>query len=50
MSNLENILGKSNLLDLSKKLFNVVTGTDDFHEEHEINLDSKILEGKSLVI
>jgi len=48
MSNLENILGKSNLLDLSKKLFNVVTKTVDFHEEHEINLDSKILEAETI--
>ena len=48
MSNLENILGKSSLLDLSKKLFNVVTKTVDFHEEHEINLDSKILQAETI--
>ena len=40
--NLKNIIGKSSLLDLSKKIFNIVLEDDVFPEEKEINLNSKI--------
>ena len=48
MVNLENVFGKSNLLDLSKKIFNIVLNTDEFQEEHEVNLNSQILRAETI--
>ena len=48
MRNLETIIDKSNLLDLSKKIFNVVLNTDEFQEEREVNLHSKILNAETI--
>jgi predicted AlkP superfamily pyrophosphatase or phosphodiesterase len=48
MVNLENVFGKSNLLDLSKKIFNIVLNTDEFQEEHEVNLNSQILKAETI--
>ena len=48
MITLDNILGKSNLLDLSKKVFNIVLSTDEFQEEHKVDLNSKILEAETI--
>lgn len=48
MSSLRNILDKSNLLDLSKKVFNVVARENLFQEKYEINLDSKILKAETI--
>ena len=46
--NLKNIIGKSSLLDLSKKVFNIVLEDDVFPEENEINLNSKILKAETI--
>ena len=46
--NLKNIIGKSSLLDLSKKIFNIVLEDDVFPEENEINLNSKILKAETI--
>lgn len=48
MVNLENVFGKSNLLDLSKKIFNIVLNTNEFQEEHEMNLNSQILRAETI--
>src|SRR6056300_12267 len=48
MRNIETIIDKSNLLDLSKKIFNVVLNTDEFQEEREVNLHSKILNAETI--
>ena len=48
MSNLTNIIDKTNLLDLSKKVFNIVARENLFLEEYEIKLDSKILESETI--
>ncbi len=48
MTNLENIIGKSNLLDLSKKIFNIVIGDDVFPERNKVNLNSKILNAETI--
>ena len=46
--NLKNIIEKSSLLDLSKKIFNIVLEDDVFPEENEINLNSKILKAETI--
>ena len=48
MDHLNNIFGKSNLLDLSKKIFNIVLNEDIFSEEYEVKLNSEILKAETI--
>ena len=48
MDHLDNIFGKSNLLDLSKKIFNIVLNEDVFYEEYQLNLNSEILKAETI--
>ena len=48
MDHLDNIFGKSNLLDLSKKIFNIVLNEDVFYEEYEVKLNSEILNAETI--
>ena len=48
MDHLDNIFGKRNLLDLSKKVFNTVLSEDVFYEENEVNLNSEIFKAETI--
>jgi len=48
MDHLDNIFGKRNLLDLSKKVFNTVLNEDVFYEENEVNLNSEIFKAETI--
>ena len=48
MDHLDNIFGKRNLLDLSKKVFNTVLNEDVFYEENAVNLNSEIFKAETI--
>ena len=48
MDHLDNIFGRRNLLDLSKKVFNTVLSEDVFYEENEVNLNSEIFKAETI--